>query len=282
MFVCAGMVNSVGRIASGVLSLALVMTGAAQTVDLDVSGNVDPEYIPGQPLTVEFVFSGTGVTTEEVTALGWEVSGFPAGTEVITDAPANNCEPSLVVNPGPPGAPAVNVKRPEPAVLNQGQPNEACNPIMTDGTAPFEFFFLARDDNEGETTPHPVTLPVTVQVEFQTPAETQGDLTLSVLFRYRIDSGEEVNNEGAEAELRLTIIEPPGCVTTQGDADGNGSVTPGDAQLVFLQFLGVEPLSAPECVQCDGDDTGNITPGDAQAIFDVFLGVQAMCDGSHV
>jgi hypothetical protein len=277
----------VRRYAPVVLALTLAVclgagTAMAQTVDIDTSGNVDLEVSPGGTVTLQFVFDGTGITTEEVTALGWEVSGLPAGTEIPTDTPANNCEPTVSVNPGPPGAPAVNVKRPEPIILNEGQPNEACNPITTDGSTPFEFFFLVEGDGEGEVTPQPVALPVTVEVDVVIPGDaTEGPLTISTVYRYRLDDGAEVNNEGNADEFTVTVADGGNCPTAQGDADGSGSVTPGDAQAVFEQFLGIGPVASPGCAQCDGDAGGNITPGDAQAIFDVFLGAQAMCDGSN-
>jgi putative pyrroloquinoline-quinone binding quinoprotein/fibronectin type III domain protein len=66
-----------------------------------------------------------------------------------------------------------------------------------------------------------------------------------------------------------------------GDANGDGSVTPGDAQAAFDYFLGIETPPHPEnCDVCptfpDGD--GSVTPGDAQAIFNVFLGLPTPCD----
>lgn len=279
----------VRQLAPVVLALTLAVclgagTATAQTVDLDVSANMDLEVMPGGTVTLTVEFDGTGITTEEVTALGFELSGLPAGTEITTDTPANNCEPSIAVSPGPPGAPAVNVKRPEPIILNEGMVNEACNPISTDGSEPFEFFFLVEGDgSEGEVTPQPVTLPVTVEIEVQFPEDATPDTTtaVSALYRYRLDNGSEVNNEGSEAGFDVVVVGGDGCMTVQGDADGSGSVTPGDAQAVFEQFLGIGAVASPDCAQCDGDAGGNITPGDAQAIFDVFLGAQGMCDGSN-
>lgn len=252
----------------------------AQTVNVSTAGT-DDTYAPGSTITVEFVFTGSGITTEQITALGWELSGLPAGSAVVTGTPAEQCAEMIVANPGPPAANTVLAKRPEPRILNEGQPNEACNPIVTDGTAPLEFFFLVQQPTEGEATPLPVALPVTVQVQISIPAEATGDLMLSTVNRYRLDAGEELNNEGSPVTETVAEGGPVGCPTVQGDADGSGSVTPGDAQVVFEQFLGLGPVASPECAQCDGDAGGNITPGDAQAIFDVFLGALAQCDGSN-
>jgi hypothetical protein len=66
-----------------------------------------------------------------------------------------------------------------------------------------------------------------------------------------------------------------------GDLDGNGSVTPNDAQLAFECFLlgGNCPPAVVDAAMADFCGTGNgITPGDAQGIFNVFLGITNPCN----
>lgn len=70
-----------------------------------------------------------------------------------------------------------------------------------------------------------------------------------------------------------------GCLIP-GDADGNGTVTPGDAQVIFNCFLIPQQCSS-QAQQCGdlcpagGDD--HITPGDAQGAFNIFLGISPPC-----
>ena len=67
-----------------------------------------------------------------------------------------------------------------------------------------------------------------------------------------------------------------------GDVNGDGSVTPGDAQAAFDYYLGIG--SEPECVE-SADICGNyphgdgyVTPGDAQGIFNMYLGFPNPCE----
>lgn len=70
-----------------------------------------------------------------------------------------------------------------------------------------------------------------------------------------------------------------GSASALGDVNGDGQVTPGDAQLAFDFFLGDVELN-PEQRQAAnlcGED-GSVTPGDAQGIFNTFLGVSEPCE----
>ncbi len=69
--------------------------------------------------------------------------------------------------------------------------------------------------------------------------------------------------------------QPQGCESYRGDADCNGSITPGDALKAFNFFLGTETPAMSPCDQrcaADADRSGSITPGDALCIFNKFLG----------
>jgi len=72
-----------------------------------------------------------------------------------------------------------------------------------------------------------------------------------------------------------------------GDANLDGAVTPGDAQLAFFIYLdcaGIAPTweaycSADFCGTGHIEDvcSGQVTPGDAQGIFRYYLGYPAPC-----
>ncbi len=66
-----------------------------------------------------------------------------------------------------------------------------------------------------------------------------------------------------------------GCDSYRGDANCDGSITPGDALLAFNFFLGTSTPQTQPCDQrcaSDADRSGSITPGDALCIFNKFLG----------
>jgi hypothetical protein len=58
------------------------------------------------------------------------------------------------------------------------------------------------------------------------------------------------------------------------DMNNDGSVTPGDALIVFKHYLGLEPIT-DECtlLKADANSDGTITPGDALIIFKDYLGL---------
>ncbi len=69
----------------------------------------------------------------------------------------------------------------------------------------------------------------------------------------------------------FTTLLPP-CPNVCGDCNGDGGVSPGDAQCAFECYLGTaqSPCGCEECyadVNCDG----SVTPGDAQLIFEHYL-----------
>lgn len=75
-------------------------------------------------------------------------------------------------------------------------------------------------------------------------------------------------------------ITPDNCLPV-GDVNGDGQITPGDAQAAFDCYLGNCPQGAnQECADiCDNYPHGNgsVTPGDAQGIFNLYLGIQNPC-----
>ena len=63
-----------------------------------------------------------------------------------------------------------------------------------------------------------------------------------------------------------------------GDVDGNGSVTAGDAQLAFQIVLGVYTPNPQEECAADCNGSGTITAGDSQQIFGTALGLDSCVD----
>jgi hypothetical protein len=67
-----------------------------------------------------------------------------------------------------------------------------------------------------------------------------------------------------------------------GDANGDGFVTPGDAQAAFDCYLGdCSGVTSMECADVcpnfPGGD-GSVTPADAQGIFNLYMGDPSPCD----
>ncbi len=55
-----------------------------------------------------------------------------------------------------------------------------------------------------------------------------------------------------------------------GDANGDGQVTPGDAQIIFDIYLG--EIEEPENICCvDVNDDGQVTSGDSQLAYDIYM-----------
>ncbi len=68
------------------------------------------------------------------------------------------------------------------------------------------------------------------------------------------------------------------------DADGHGTVTPGDALIVFQKFLEICPTWYGPCDQicCDVSADGSCSPQDALEIFNAYLGEDSLCDESII
>jgi hypothetical protein len=62
-----------------------------------------------------------------------------------------------------------------------------------------------------------------------------------------------------------------GSVLTQGDIDGDGRLSPGDAQMVLQYFLSHMTLTASQQSRADVNQDGSITPADALCIFQKLL-----------
>jgi len=124
------------------------------------------------------------------------------------------------------------------------------------------------------------------------PAMSSGSLVTLLLqvkcLGFDVDTPSTLTVENYTGDLESGFTpEPAGVDFTYkpcprlGDVNGDGSVTPGDAQEAFEIFLGLlNPTSCQEMAS-DADCSAATTPGDAQDIFEHFLGVISLpecCD----
>jgi len=95
---------------------------------------------------------------------------------------------------------------------------------------------------------------------------------------YPVETESDLQADGFIQDFIDYVPDP--CITTftympctiLGDVDGNGNVTPGDAQMAFEIFLGrIDPDICQEMTS-DANCSDVTTPGDSQQIFEHFLG----------
>jgi hypothetical protein len=61
-----------------------------------------------------------------------------------------------------------------------------------------------------------------------------------------------------------------------GDVNGDGNVTPGDAQRAFEIYLGISTPNSCQQMTSDANCSQSTTPGDAQEIFEHYLGLRTL------
>ena len=97
---------------------------------------------------------------------------------------------------------------------------------------------------------------------------------------YRI-SNNAYNTSYGDYGFRVARSSPIDC-TLPGDANGDGEVTPADAQAAFEYYMGTggAPVCEDDADVCpdypNGD--GSVTPGDAQGIFNTYLEMPSPCE----
>jgi hypothetical protein len=239
-----------------------------------MNGGVDP--VPGEAFTLSFGLEAEGLAGEQVLGIVLELSGLPGDTVVKTRPVEENCALENLAAGDDPVAYNIIMDRPRPLILDEGELTARCNPAVGKPGRPLEFLILGNNPNGDLSEVFPFEFSLTLEYPSDAPLVE----SVEVVYEYRVGTGPEITNSDFP-EVILFGVQSSGCASTQGDADGSGSVTPGDAQQAFEYFLGVTQNLAVSCVQCDGDAGGQITPGDAQAIFDVFLGARPICDGSN-
>lgn len=158
-------------------------------------------------------------------------------------------------------------------------------------------FFAAYDHDDGSSDRFEVQFSATGASPFTTILEWNEDHSPSGPGEFvRLDLSEYVNSGddcairfyfhspfgGSDSrimidQIKLTCCYGSSCIH-DGDANQDGNVTAGDAQLAFSIVLGAySPTAEEECAaDCSGDDT--VTAADAQAIFLKVLGSGSCAD----
>lgn len=270
-----GLVKVAGIALSGVLAFG--GTALAAPV-LDITVAAPDTYVAGQTVDVQISIERTDATADpdsDVTALGAEIA-LPTGWKLDRD-PDSNCAVAVVetqngVAANPATNSTVNVKGSNQTFVDPPA-NTTCVAIPTSGDT-LEVFWIPEDSGGG--TPLPVDFPVVLTVTLTAAGNSSGQQNINGTVKYRVLEGGEQTGTGGDSIDQ----EVGGCVTAPGDANGDNSVDPADAQLAFEAFLQIpEALAAinPDC----GDfcNTGDgVDPADAQGIFNQFLQLPNPCN----
>lgn len=189
-------------------------------------------------LALEFYVRARDFGDKRATTVRWELHGLPAGLVVPTLSPDSDCRLDVLAQPPLAGNARIHATRPLPRVLEPGTPGARCNPIVTDGVNPLEFYFPEEDEGGGGMAA--ADFPGSITLELRDPTYVSEYLeTISFIYRYRIGDGAGVNDENDPEVVLVNYVFIDGCLLTQGDVDGSGLVTPNDAQIVFEHFLGI-------------------------------------------
>ncbi|MFM1918447.1 MAG: Dockerin type domain [Candidatus Hydrogenedentota bacterium] len=259
---------------AGVTLSGLVAFGGAAFAQpaLDITVDAPDTYTPGSTVDVTITIARTDATAADdadVTALGAEIT-LPSGWKVERDADAN-CDVAVSDNQVVGTNSTIQVKGSNQTFVDPPA-NTTCVAIPTTGDV-LEIFWIPEDGGSGD--PLPVNFPVVVSATLTVPAQSSGQQAIDGTVKYRVLEGGEVSETGGDT-LEAAA---GGCLTAPGDANGDNSVDPADAQLAFEAFLQIpEALAAinPDC----GDfcNTGDgVDPADAQGIFNQFLQVGNPC-----
>lgn len=271
-----GLIKMAGMALSGVLALS---GSAFAQATLDITVDAPDTYVAGGTVDVAITIDRSDATADpdsDVTAIGAEIA-LPTGWKLDRDADSN-CAVAVVetqngVAANPVTNSTVNVKGSNQTFVDPPT-NTTCVAIPTSGDT-LEVFWIPEDSGGG--TPLPVDFPVVLTVTLTVPNGNTGIKNVNGTVKYRVLEGGEQTGTGGDS---LDAEDPSGCVTAPGDANGDNSVDPADAQLAFEAFLQLpDALAAinPDC----GDfcNTGDgVDPADAQGIFNQFLQLPNPCN----
>jgi hypothetical protein len=271
-----GLVKVAGMALSGVLALS----GAAfAQAALDITVDAPDTYIAGSTVDVDITIDRTdasGDPDSDVTAIGAEIA-LPTGWKLDRDADSNCAVAVVETQNGVAANPAtnstVNVKGSNQTFVDPPN-NTTCVAIPTTGDT-LEVFWIPEDSGGG--TPLPVNFPVVLTVTLSVPNGNTGIKNINGTVKYRVLEGGEQTGTGGDT-IDAGIVD--GCTTQPGDANGDNSVDPADAQLAFEAFLQIPAALAainPDCGDfCNAGD--GVDPADAQGIFNQFLQLPAPCN----
>lgn len=253
--------NVTGFALSGVLALA---GAAGAQVVLDITLDAPDTFAQGETVPVTITIDRTDVTAapdSDVTAIGAEIA-LPSGWKLERDADAN-CDATISDNQVGGVNSTIQVKGSNTTFVDPPA-NTTCADLPLTGDT-LEIFWIPESGGTGD--PLPVNFPLIVNATLTT-AGCNENINIGATLRYRVGAGAEVTPAPTGGDT-IDCTGEVGCVV-RGDVDGNGSLSPGDAQLIFNIFLGTGTAVNPECADFCGE--GSVTPGDAQNAFNAFLG----------
>jgi hypothetical protein len=246
---------------------------AGAQVNLAVTVEMPDTATPGVPFDATLTIARTDASPaadSDVTAIGVEL-GLPSGWKLERDVDGN-CAVSATDNQTPGVNSTIQVQGANQTYVDPPA-NTTCVALPPEGNT-LEFFWLP----EGGGNALPVSFPIVVNLTLTVPegGDCFPQRDLAATLRYRVLNGDERVASGIDS----LPAECAACATAPGDANGDGSVDPADAQLAFEAFLQFpEAIAAlePEC----GDfcESGNgVDPADAQGIFNAFLQLPNPCN----
>lgn len=254
------------------LALCLVASAGSQ-VNLAVTVEMPDTATPSGTLDATIAINRTDASPapdSDVTAIGVEL-GLPAGWKLERDVDGN-CAVSATDNQTPGVNSTLQVQGANQTYVDPPN-NTTCVALPPEGNT-LEFFWLP----EGGDNALPVSFPIVVNLTLTVPEGgtcfPQRDLAATL--RYRVLNGDERVANGIDS----IPAECAECPTNPGDANGDGSVDPADAQLAFEAFLQFPEALAIINVGCgDFCNAGDgVDPADAQGIFNTFLQLPNPCN----
>ena len=265
-------------VASMLAGLMLFSGIAESQISLDVDIQPGNEFFTnGVPYTCTVLIDRVDASSapdSEVTALGLAVT-LPADWKLMRNA-GDDCAVALVEMQA--GAPVSSLSGTtafvKGAAYTYTDPpaNTTCVPLPTTGDV-LEITWLPGSAE----TPAPVAFPVELRLTLAPSGNECSNANAGAEVRYRVGAGGEQTATAATEIVSECVSDP----VFNGDANGDGSVDPSDAQLCFEVFLQIpEALSSfvPNGVFdfCGGSD--GMDPGDAQGIFNFFLQKANPCE----
>lgn len=270
-----GKFRGLRRAALAAAVLACAPLAGAQVI-LNVSVDAPEQVTPGSTaellITVDRADASLSPDSD-VTAIGIEL-GLPAGWKAERDADSN-CAVGITDNQVAGVNSTIQVQGANQTYVDPPA-NTTCVALPPEGNV-LEFFWIPDTGGDGDALP--VSFPLIINASIVVPNTTGGctpQIDAVATLRYRVLNNDESISTGIDSIPENCLD----CPTNGGDANGDGSVDPADAQLAFEAFLQF-PAALEALVPTCGDYCGNgdgVDPADAQGIFNTFLQLPNPCN----